>query len=199
MAEFQARHNEKDAALRLYALAVLVGRQIARYWLYRAQWETICGDPEQVDGYLTEGLNHCPDDIDLLRRMAEEKDRQGDMPAAITLLERAVDLKPNWPDLRYDLARLYERNEKTEESLNQFGKALEINPNYEDAALSHAEALMKRGQVEEAEEQLLDIQRREIKSQRVYQMLSQIYAERGDRRQAEHFSVLGAESDSDGP
>ena len=198
MAEFQARRNRKADSLCLYAMAVLVGRHLARHWLYRAQWEQICGDPEQVEGYLTEGLQHFPDDLELLRMMAEEKDRQGNVAAAITLLERAVDLKPGWPDLRFDLARLYERSEKFEESLVHFGKALELNPAYEKAALSHAEALMKVGDFAAAEEELLSLEKQEPHSRRIFQMLSEIYAERGDRRKAEHFGVLGHDSGPEG-
>jgi len=56
---------------------------------------------------------------------------------------------------------------------------------------------MKLGELEAAEAQLHELERQETSSERVYQLLSQIYAERGDRRRSEHFGVLGQKSGSE--
>ncbi len=191
MAEFQAHRGDGEAAALLYAWAALTGRRLARHWVYRAQWERICGDYGRVEELLGEGLEHIPDDIELLREMAAEKDRQGQIGDAVLLLEKAVDIQPGWPDLRYDLARLYGEDERHEASLAQFGKALELNPVYEKAAISEVETLLRLGELDAAERRLLDLQEQELRSERVYRLLSQIYAERGDPRRAEHFAVLG--------
>lgn len=192
MAEFFTPRDEPHAGRRLFALASLCGGRPARHWLYRARWTRRSGDPGATAAVLESGLERFPDDIELIRALAEERDRQGDLAGAVALLERAVERRPEWPDLRYDLARLLDECEHPEESLLHIGKALALNPGYTRAAITRAEVLMGIGELEEAEAQLLELSQRHVSSHRIYELLSQIYAERGDER-AEQFSVLAHE------
>jgi Flp pilus assembly protein TadD len=193
MAEYFTHRDQAEDGRRLYAWAALCGTAPTRHWLYRAKWERRAGDGDAVAGILSEGLGRFPDDIELTRALAEEQDRQGDLPAAIALLERAVERRPDWPDLRYELARLLGESEHAEASLLQIGKALELNPGYTNAAITRAELLISLGEVGEAESQLQELQQRNVASERIYELLSQIYLERQDVRRAEQYSVLAQE------
>ncbi len=193
MAEYFTHRDEAEDGRRLYAWAALCGASPARHWLYRSKWERRVGDCDAVSGILTEGLERFPDDIELTRALAEEWDRQGDLPAAIALLERAVERRPDWPDLRYELARLLGESEHPEASLLQIGKALELNPGYTNAAISRAELLFALGEVGDAELQLRELQDKQVASERIYELLSQIYLDRQDARRAEQYSVLAQE------
>jgi tetratricopeptide (TPR) repeat protein len=195
MAEFHATRAGVEAVSELHTWAVLAEGNLSRYWLYSARYERQHGDPDRVEAELAKGLAIYPDEIELMRELAVEKERQELTGDAIKLLERAVELKPGWPDLRLDLARLLEHSEHPESSLVHLGKALELNPGYEEAAISRAEVLVRLGEWDEAETNLLDLKDRKGESQAIYSMLSRIYAERNDRAKAARFGMLAQESE----
>ena len=188
--EYLAFREQLEAAAAFYALAVLVGGRVERHWIYRAELARAGGNPDAARAALEEGLSRHPDDIELLRETAQELERAGDPAAAAALLEKAVALQPNWPDLRYDLARCLRESESPERSLEQFSKALELNPGYERAAVLQAEILYELGDLEQAERQLEELKARQVQPQRVYRLLSRIYAERKDERRAGRFGLL---------
>lgn len=193
MAEFFTYRDEAEIGRRLYALAALAGGRPSRHWLYRARWERRAGEPGAAMAALEAGLKRFPDDIELIRALAEERDRAGDLPGAIALLERAVERRPEWPDLRYDLARLLGEHEHPEASLLHIGKALELNPRYTRASITRAEVLLEMGESDAAAEELESLRERDVATGRVYELLSQIYAEREDGVRAERFGVLAQE------
>jgi tetratricopeptide (TPR) repeat protein len=190
MGEFLLHRDELDGAGVAHAWAVLISCDPSRYWIYRAQGLRASGQMEKLDVTLKDGLGQFPDNIELLRESARELERHGDIGGAIKLLERAVNLRPEWPDLRYNLARLFQEDQNLDESLTQFDKALEINPGYARAAISRAETLMQMGDMAQAESKLLGLQENDVKSREIYQLLSRIYAERHDLKEADHFGVM---------
>ena len=195
MTEFHAPRAGVDVVASLQNWAVLTGGNLAKHWLYAARYEKQHGNPDRVEAELAMGLAAYPDEIEILRELAVEKDRQGLLPDAIKLMERAVELQPAWPDLRVDLAELLERGEHPESSLMHLGKALELNPAYEEAALSRAELLVELGDWEEAESKLLDLRENRGESQAIYSLLSRIYAEKKDSERADHFGLLARGSE----
>lgn len=196
--EYLAFREQLGAAAAFYALAVLVGGRPERHWIYRAELARAGGDAAAARAALEEGLARHPDDIELLRETAQERERAGDPAAAAALLEKAVARQPGWPDLRYDLARLLRESESPERSLEQFSKALELNPGYERAAMLQAETLYELGDLEQAERQLNELQERQVQPQRVYRLLSRIYAERKDERRAGRFGLLAQDDAGEG-
>ncbi len=193
MAEFFTYRDEAEVGRRLFALASLTGGRPSRHWLYRARWERLAGEAGAAMSVLEAGLKHFPDDIELIRTLAEERDRAGDLPGAIELLEGAVARQPEWPDLRYDLARLLGEHQHPEESLLHIGKALELNPRYTRASITRAEVLLEIGESDAAATELETLRERDVATGRVYELLSQIYAEREDGVRAERFGVLAQE------
>ena len=190
MAEYFAFQGQAEKARELAAWSVLVGGEPVRHWILGAQIERVCGRGEDVVALLDEGLARFPGRVELMRERAQEYERQGQLALALDMMKAAVALKPEWPDLRFDMARLHQDAEQNEESLAQFGKALELNPRYERAARSRVEILELLGDHETAEKILDNLRGRKIAYAEIYQMLSEIYAERDDRNRAEHFGHL---------
>lgn len=190
MAEFFTYRDEGETGRRLYAWAALCGRSPERHWLYLSKWERRLGSRDAAVRALETGLARWPESVLLLRALADARDREGDVDAAVALLERAVAVQPAWPDLRYELGRLLAEGEHRERSLLEMGRALELNPGYTRAALGRAELLMALGEDARAERQLESLRRDQAEPSRVYELLSRIYAERSDSRRAEEFSVL---------
>jgi len=189
MAEYFAFQGECDRARELAAWAVLAEGNPARHWILSAQVERICGRGHEAVRLLDEGLARFPERIELMRERAQEFERHGDMDQALSMMRRAVDLRPDWPDLRFELGRLLQDAERNEESLAQFGKALELNPRYERAARSRGELLEQLG-LEPGAGEAFEGESAADGHARVYRMLSEVYAERGDRARAEHFGRL---------
>jgi Flp pilus assembly protein TadD len=190
MGEVFTHRGEGEVGRKLYAWAALCGGRPARHWVYHARWARLRADGDQALATLNEGLARFPDDVEIMRALAEERDRAGDLSGAVALLERAVARQPDWPDLRYELARLHAEAEHTEESLLHIGRALELNPGYTRAAITRAELLLASGEQDAAQAQLEELRERDVESARIYELLSAIFAERRDPRRAERYSLL---------
>lgn len=190
MGEVYTHRDEATAGRELFAWAALCGGRPARHWVYRARWARLRSEGVRALATLEEGLARFPDDVEVMRALAEERDRAGDVAGAVALLERAVARQPDWPDLRYELARLHAEAEHTEESLLHIGRALELNPGYTRAAITRAELLLASGDQDAAQAQLEELRARDVESARVYELLSEIFAERHDARRAERYGLL---------
>lgn len=70
---------------------------------------------------------------------------------AIRIYSMAVDLKPNYPDLRNNLGNAYRFTGKYEEAAEQFIKAIELNPRYARAMFNLGKAYSAMGNYVEAE------------------------------------------------
>ena len=66
----------------------------------------------------------------------------GDQDLAISSMERAVELKPNFADLRYSLGTLYVSNKKYDKASEHLKKALEINPKFFKARIHLAQVMI---------------------------------------------------------
>jgi tetratricopeptide (TPR) repeat protein len=197
MAEYLAFQENREAAMEAVAWSVLVGGAPVEYWMLTARIERVCGRRIQAGELLDKGLDRLPDNVPLLRERADEYEMQGQHVKAVEVLEHAVELKPDWPDLRLRLARAFQELDERDLSLGQFEKALELNPRYESAARGRAELLKDHGRTEEAEALLEAWREDKLPHAVVYRMLSEIYADREDYRQAEHFARLSQAGGND--
>jgi tetratricopeptide (TPR) repeat protein len=105
-------------------------------------------------------LERCPDDRDLSKKLAtfysaeahanlaSIYERHGNPDRAIKELEEAVELNPDYPDLRYQLAHAYYTNEQPNEALLQLNIALELNPDYARARCLYGAILYGQGREE---------------------------------------------------
>lgn len=60
-----------------------------------------------------------------------------DYPKAISLTKQALELSPDYADIRIFLGRLYTWTDEVESARKEFNRVLEKNPGYEDAVLAY--------------------------------------------------------------
>jgi len=95
-------------------------------------------------------LYACESHVALSRRLMND----GNPEQACREMELAVDLKPNFADLRFTLGNLHLELGHFDEARHNFERALEINPKYFKARANLAQALHAAGDRQKAMEQL---------------------------------------------
>ncbi len=78
----------------------------------------------------------------------------GEVEEAVAMMERAICLRPLFPDYRYHIACALEAAGRVQEAVYHLEKALVINPNYDVARLSLARALVELGEFDRVVELL---------------------------------------------
>ena len=110
-----------------------------------AQYEP--GDDVDVP---TVELYACESHVALSREFMNE----GNMEQACREMELAVELKPNFADLRFTLGNLHMEVSRFDEARHNFARALEINPKYFKASADLAQAHYAAGDRQMAMDQL---------------------------------------------
>jgi len=82
--------------------------------------------------------------------LSRERRNQGDVESALDEMEKAVALKPNFADLRYNLGSLYMDCDRLDEARINFERALEINPKFFKASVNLSQALFRADNAEGA-------------------------------------------------
>jgi tetratricopeptide (TPR) repeat protein len=97
--------------------------------------------------YLTRALALKPDDPDALTGMGHTKYDTGDFVGAATYYEKVLAQQPNDADLRTDLGNTYSRRTPPDydRAIAEYRKALEIDPNHEQALVRLADAAIHKG------------------------------------------------------
>jgi tetratricopeptide (TPR) repeat protein len=98
------------------------------------------GVPEDVAQYACECYR------EITRQRLSAHDRIGALHAA----EQAARLRPDFADVQFQLAQLYEQSDRVSEAAGAYQKALSINPRYFEARLGLARLLMQQSQVGDA-------------------------------------------------
>jgi len=86
--------------------------------------------------------------------LSKERMRDGDVEQALAEMEQAVELKPNFADLRFNLGNLYLDSGRLAEAGQNFEKALEINPKFFKARVLLARTYHKDGKRDAAIQEL---------------------------------------------
>ena len=97
---------------------------------------------------------------------AERREQQGDLEAAVRDYERAVEVSPTYPDIRFRLGRALEQLGRTEEAIQQYGKATGER-GYLEAQVALAFCLLHADRLQEAQaafEQALELRLERIRS-----------------------------------
>lgn len=81
---------------------------------------------------------------------AERLERKGDLDAAARDYERAGEVAPTYPDIRFRLGRVLERLGRSAEAIEQYRQAIACNEDYLDARIALAFCLLHAGRHEEA-------------------------------------------------
>jgi tetratricopeptide (TPR) repeat protein len=85
---------------------------------------------------------------------AQQALRAGDAARAITVLKELLQQHPDYPDLHHLLGVAYDAEEMTDDAIEEFERALGLNPVYAEARLNLGLALFRRGRDAEAERHL---------------------------------------------
>jgi len=72
---------------------------------------------------------------------------------AVRIYKLAVEVKPDYPDLRNNLGNAYRFLGRNEDAVEQFSKAIELNPRYARAMFNLGKAFSAMGTFQEAEKQ----------------------------------------------
>lgn len=95
-------------------------------------------------------------------------------------LHQAIGLDPTYSEAYVYLGRVENALWKDDESVAAFRKALEIDPDFEDAKVSYAAALLDQGGLDEAVRQLNSALLQRPNDSTAFYLLSQAYARKGD-------------------
>jgi tetratricopeptide (TPR) repeat protein len=82
--------------------------------------------------------------------LAEREEARGNLKGHVDELRRAARNTPRWPDIHHRLALAYERQGRTPEAIEAFGKAIACHPEYLEARVALAFCLLRVGRMEEA-------------------------------------------------
>ncbi len=77
--------------------------------------------------------------------LSRERSNEGNTEGALDEMEKAVELKPSFADLRFNLGSLYMDVGRYEDARENFSRALEINPKFFKASVSLARVLFTGG------------------------------------------------------
>lgn len=105
---------------------------------------------------------------------------QANYEKAEAKLNQAVALDPTYSEAYVYLGRVENALWKDEESVAAFRKALAIDPDFEDAKVSYAAALLDQGGLDEAVRQLNSALEQQPNDSTAFYLLSQAYARKGD-------------------
>jgi len=83
---------------------------------------------------------------------AEKQSSTGDLEGAARDYLRAIEVSPEFPDIRYSLGRTYEVMGHTDQAIEQYRRAIAINESYDHACTALAFCLLRAGRDEAASE-----------------------------------------------
>jgi tetratricopeptide (TPR) repeat protein len=81
---------------------------------------------------------------------AEKQAAAADLEGAARDYLRAIEVSPEFPDIRYSLGRTYEAMERPDDAIEQYRLAIESNENYDHARTALAFCLLRAGRDEQA-------------------------------------------------
>lgn len=85
-----------------------------------------------------------------LYKKGVEQNRKGNFKEAITLYSRAIEKKPDSPELFFVRGRAYRQNEQYDEALRDLDRAIALKPNYAEAYSQRGVLQIGRGDTAKA-------------------------------------------------
>jgi len=105
---------------------------------------------------------------------AQQALRAGDAARAIAALKELVQQHPDYPDLHHLLGVAYDAEEMTDDAIEEFERALGLNPHYAEARLNLGLALFRRGRDSEAERHLRRVTKQDPAHDLAHSLLERI-------------------------
>jgi tetratricopeptide (TPR) repeat protein len=99
---------------------------------------TSSGDIEKAMNVMADARKENPDDVSLMRAEADMAYKMDDMQTYNTLMDMIIATDPTNAELRYNLGVGFAKNGEADKALEQYEKALELDPNYAAAQINIA-------------------------------------------------------------
>jgi len=116
-----------------------------------AKYELGIKKPENAVKYISKGMEHQSESIDLIVDLAISMSALEDFEEAIKLLNKALEINPSHFEATLNLAINKRRIGETEQAKEIFEKSLRLNPQAEEIKLSIATCCFELGKTNEAE------------------------------------------------
>ncbi len=138
-ASFMSR--DFPAAAAEFAKAIAINPDLPSLHSYYGQCLLATGDPDGAVAAFHKALEQDPHDFDANLQLAAILAQRKQYTAALPLVERAAQARPNSPEARYALANLLRETGKTSEAEAAFAYAAKTWPNYRPSGESAAPSL----------------------------------------------------------
>ncbi|HYA79075.1 MAG TPA: tetratricopeptide repeat protein, partial [Candidatus Nitrosopolaris sp.] len=158
---------------------------------------TLAGQDRLVEAiqHYQQALQLKPDYTDALNNLGVALVIQGNLDGAMACFQKAVQSHPDDPEIRnnlglaltkayYDQANALIRTGRSDEAIVQFGKVLEIRPDFADARHDLAVILLQKGRVDKAIAQFKKIQEQYPDKATAYFDLGNAYLQKGEMDEA---------------
>ena len=100
------------------------------------------GDTEKAQKVMADARKENPDDVSLMRAEADMAYKANDMKTYNMLMDKIIATDPTNAELRYNLGVGFAKNGEADKALEQYKKALELDPNYAAAQINIAATML---------------------------------------------------------
>jgi len=100
------------------------------------------GDKEKAKKVMADARKENPDDVSLMRAEADMAYQNNDMATYNMLMDKIIATDPTNAELRYNLGVGFAKNGEEEKAIEQYKKALELDPNYAAAQINIAATML---------------------------------------------------------
>ncbi len=108
------------------------------------------GDKDKAMKVMADARKENPDDVSLIRAEADMAYQANDMKKYNMLMDKIIATDPTNPELRYNLGVGFAKNGEDDKAIEQYKKALELDPNYAAAQINIAATMLgKEGAIVE--------------------------------------------------
>lgn len=187
--ELAFARGQLDAALQDLAAAVQTDPNLLSAYIGLARLELMRGNVEAADGHIKYGRRIDANHPALLRVEGELALARGDLDAAFAAMNRAVVLQPNKPELHYDLAMVCQRRGLPALAAQALRNCLRLAPGLRVAQRMLVTVLLDANEPQAAQDQLLEILRKEPEDAGGWGLLGQIAHSLGNLPGAEQATL----------
>ncbi|MAZ73640.1 MAG: hypothetical protein CMC70_10905 [Flavobacteriaceae bacterium] len=100
------------------------------------------GDKEKAMKVMADARKENPDDVSLMRAEADMAYQNNDMKTYNMLMDKIIATDPTNAELRYNLGVGFAKNGENDKAIEQYKKALELDPNYAAAQINIAATML---------------------------------------------------------
>ena len=147
-------------------------------------------DVNGAETALSHLLSLAPDDVVATINMGHVKFERGQIDEAVKLYEQAYKAEPKRLDILYTIASAYYLSGRYEDAIKQFDRVLEKDQTHMGAEYFKADAMLKLGKLDEAEEAFKALQTKMPDYRYVKLKLAYIRMMRGDNKALDDVRTL---------